>query len=127
VRHYDRDTSVTVAVRDGKVAVGPVVVAANHQVDVAQNGSTLLTAARPGQFSFAHGTLLLDGVRFKDAIPELNRWYNADIRISDSTLAESQIRVSLSAGSVTDLAMVFEFMLNAVAERQGQILTFHPK
>ncbi len=127
VRHYASDTSVTVAVRNGKVAVGPVVVAANYQVDVAQNGSTLLTAAKSDQFSFASGTLLLDGVRFKDAIPELNRWYNADIRIADSTLAESRIRVSLSAGSVTDLAMVLEFMLNAVAERQGQILTFYSK
>jgi ferric-dicitrate binding protein FerR (iron transport regulator) len=127
VRQYETDSVATVAVRDGKVAVQSVVVTALHQATVRSNGATQVGRANAGIFTFANGILTLDGVPLPEAIPELNRWYKADIRLADSSLAEHRIKATCATGTITDLAGVLELALDVRAVRNGRTLTLYPR
>jgi ferric-dicitrate binding protein FerR (iron transport regulator) len=132
VRHYANDTIAFVAVRDGKVSVHSpvmpsVIVTAQRQVTMTAAGDIHLQSATPERFAFASGVLPLDGIPLKDAITDLDRWYDADIRIPDTTLATEHIRATLPAGSLTDLADILEFMFAARVVRQGRVLTLYPR
>jgi ferric-dicitrate binding protein FerR (iron transport regulator) len=127
VRRYTTDTATTVAVRDGKVAVQSTVVTAQHQATVNQRGGIHLSPASPAQFTFAKGVLTLNGVMLKDAIAELDRWYDADIRVEDPTLLRYSIHGTCTTGSLTDLSSILELTLDARVVRDGRTLTLFPK
>lgn len=127
VRQYATDTVTTVAVRDGRVAVGPAVVAANQLVEVRRGTIVAHGAATPAHFSFATGTLTLDGLRLPEAIAELDRWYDADIRVGDPALASQGIGGKFAAGSLADLAGNLELALNVRVVREGRVLTLYPR
>ncbi len=130
VRRYDTDTMAIVAVRDGKVGVGSVILTANQQLTVNDAGTSHLSDARPGQFTFVSGALTLSDVPLNDAIVELNRWYNANIRIANSELSMLGMRgISgvFASESIAELVEMLEFMFNVRVEQRGRILTIHSR
>jgi ferric-dicitrate binding protein FerR (iron transport regulator) len=127
VRSYANDTAVTVAVRDGKVGVGSLVLTAERQVVIGHSGAPRVRVADPAQFSFATGVLTLTGGLLADAIPELDRWYNADIRLGDPGLGSQRIQGNVSAGSLAELAAMLEWTYNVRVVRDGQVLTLFPR
>jgi ferric-dicitrate binding protein FerR (iron transport regulator) len=127
VRRYATDTTTTVAVHDGKVSVQSTVVTAQQQADVDPHGTIHLRPASSAQFTFAKGVLTLDGVALKDAIAELDRWYDADIRIEDPALLTHLIHGTYTTGSLTDLSSILELTLNVRVAREGRTLTLFPK
>jgi transmembrane sensor len=127
VRHYDADTVTTVAVRDGKVSVGDVVVTARQLAEVQRSGVTTMRVAPPSLFSFATGILTLDDMPLQQAILELDRWYNADIRLGDPTLASRGISGTCEMGSLADLAAILELTLDVRVVQNGRILTLYPR
>ena len=68
-------------------------------MEVTRAGSIREGPADPGQFAFATGVLTIDSMRLSNAIPDLNRWYNADIRLGDTTLASQLIEGKFIGGS----------------------------
>ena len=127
VRRYPTDRLTTVAVRNGRVAVRSVVVTANQQVQVGATGISRVQPAGAAQFSFATGVLVLDGLRLADAIPELDRWYNADVRLGDATLADQTLTGDVPAGSIGELASLLEWTFNMRVVREGRVLTLYPR
>jgi ferric-dicitrate binding protein FerR (iron transport regulator) len=127
VRHYATDTAATVAVRDGKVAVQSTVLTGAQQVSVGAHGIGLIRPATAMQFSFASGMLMIDDMTLPAAIPELNRWYNADIRLGDSTLTTRKVFGSFKSGSLTDLSAILDMMFNVRVVRDGHTLTLYPR
>lgn len=127
VRHYASDTSSLIAVRDGKVAVGPVVLTANRLAEVGSAGALHPGAADPSLFSFATGVLTLNGLPLSQAVVELNRWYDADIRLGDSTLAKQYVKGKFAAGSLGDLAEILELAFDVRVVRDGRVLTLYPR
>jgi len=123
VRHYATDSTAMVAVREGRVAVSSTVIAANQLIEVSQNGAMRLAPADLSQFSFVTGVLTLHRTRLADAIPELNRWYNADIRLGDASLARQEINGKMNAGSLSNLTAILEGALDVRVVRDGRILT----
>lgn len=123
VRRYDTDTATIVVVRDGKVAVGTTVVPAARMVTVGPHGTSTVRPADPAQFEFAAGVLTLPRTRLADAIPELDRWYNADIRLGDPALASRIIEGDFAAGSLSDLTEVFRLTFDVRVVRDGRVLT----
>lgn len=126
VRHYDSDRSTTVTVRDGRVSVRstlqPIVLAASQQVRFDSSGAKI-GAMDPDAFAFEHGVLSLTHVSLRDAIPELNRWYDADIRLADPALGDAPLTSRLGAGSVIDLIDMLELTFGVRVERDGRVLT----
>ena len=134
VRRYETDTAATIAVRDGKVAVavrdgnvavGAMILTAGQTTAVTASGSSAIDPAESRQFSFARGLLEFDNERLPDAIPLLNRWYNAEIRLGDSTLADQRVVGAFEAGSIADLASILEFTFKARVVRNGRVLTLY--
>jgi ferric-dicitrate binding protein FerR (iron transport regulator) len=126
VRHYKTDTSVTVAVAEGKVAVGKTVVTAHQLATVRHDGTVHMGVSNASQFSFAVGVLTLPRMRLVDAIPELNRWYNVDIKLADPVLRSHPVEGRLPAGSLTDLENILGLTLDVRVVRDGRTLTLYP-
>ncbi|HXC24793.1 MAG TPA: FecR domain-containing protein, partial [Gemmatimonadaceae bacterium] len=112
VRHYSTDTTVMVAVREGKVAVGATIVAAQRLVEIGAHGMVRERRADASPFSFAMGTLVVHDTLLPDALVELDRWYDAEIRLGDPALARQRIEGTFAAGSLADLATMLEWTLN---------------
>lgn len=127
VRHYSSDSSVTVAVRDGRVVVQRVVVAARQQVDVLVSGAVHLHPADAAAFSFANGVLDLRWMPLSRAIVELNRWYDVDIQLGDAALGSRLLQASFAAGSVGDLSAILGYTLDVRVVRTGRTLTLYAK
>jgi ferric-dicitrate binding protein FerR (iron transport regulator) len=127
VRHYPTDTVATIAVQDGKVSVGSVVVSAAQQVSVSELGVSEIQSISPDQFTFASGVLMLQGMPLSEAISDLNRWYDVDIKLADAALGSLRIKGKLAAGSVADLAEILELMFPVRLVREGRTLTVFSK
>ena len=127
VRHYATDTATLVAVREGKVAVAATVVTAGTAVEVGRTGVVHPQPADGAQFTFANGILTLDGLPLSAAIKELDRWYDADIRLGDSTLARYFMKGTVAAGSLADLQTMLEEMFDVRVVRDGRVLTIYPR
>jgi ferric-dicitrate binding protein FerR (iron transport regulator) len=117
---------VTVAVAEGKVAVGKTVVTAHQLATVKRDGTTRMAASNASQFSFAVGVLTLPRMHLVDAITELNRWYNVDIKLADPSLGGHPVEGRLPAGSLTDLENILGLTLNVRVARDGRTLTLYP-
>ncbi len=125
VRHYEDDSATSVAVRDGKVALRSTVVSANQYAVLASN-QVSVASANSGQFTFASGILTLNDMTLSDAVIELNRWYNADIRLGDPTIAQQRIGGRFGAGSLDDMAASLEWTFGLRVIREGRTLTLYP-
>jgi len=127
VRHYTTDTTTTVSVREGKVAVRSAVLTAVRQAVVNRQGEVRVQAATPEQFSFAAGVLTLNDVPFSRAIVEFDRWYDADIRLGDPALATRRLTGQCAAGSLADLVELLEFTFDVRVVRDGRVLTLYTR
>lgn len=124
VHAYSQDT-VMVAVESGRVSVGQSVLNANDVVHLINSrvASIKHNQSLDSELSFLKGNLILDDILIGDAIEQLNRWYNADIRLTTETLAQERISVVAAAGSINDLTALLRLILNLPVERTGRIIT----
>lgn len=127
VRRYTTDSTTTVAVHDGKVAIRALVLRANQQVEIGRRGASRVGPARAAQFSFATGVLTLDGIPLSDAIPELDRWYDVDVRLGNPALANQRLTGDVPAGSLAELSALLEWTFNMRVVREGRTLTLFPR
>jgi transmembrane sensor len=125
VRHYAADSSVRVAVQDGKVSVHSVVLTANEEAIVGATGQVRMHAAPAARFTFASGVLTLEDMPLSAGITELSRWYDAEIRLGDSSLATQRIKGKFAAGSLADLTAILEWTFNVRVVRSGRVLTLY--
>ncbi len=127
VRQYASDSAARIAVRDGRVSVQSTVVSADQEIMAFESGVSTVSRANPGYFTFAQGVLTIDDVRLDDAISDLNRWYNADIRLGDPSLDARLVGGRFGTGSLTDLVEYLEWTFNLRVERDGRRLTLYKK
>lgn len=125
VRHYESDSAAFVAVREGKVSVGSAVLTAQQAAVITSAGQPRVMQAEPRQFAFERGVLEIHDIRFPQAIDELSRWYDVDIRLGDSALGNQKIWGTFEAGSITDLISILEFTFNVRVVRDGRVLTLY--
>jgi transmembrane sensor len=129
LRHYATDTTTLVAVSEGRVAVQAnqartVVLTAAQQVAIGR--ATLRERETdPAAFSFAAGVLTFTGGLFTDAIPELDRWYDVDIRLGDSALVGQRLTGEYAAGSLADLKDLLQLTYNIRVVQDGRVLTLY--
>lgn len=138
VRAYPGDTSVTVVVASGEVALRAD--AANARKDV--------VSLTPGQLGRLHGdgrVSMADGVdveaflswtrghvAFKDqpfaqVARELERWYDVKIEIADSALAHAPLIASFDNQPLDEVLRVLSRSLNAGYTREGRVVRFSPR
>lgn len=129
VRAYDK--SVRVAVREGRVSVASRtgVSSVLNVNDVAQVGDTTLAVTHASDvsalFAFTTGNLAFNNTPLADAIADLNRWYDADIRLESPDLGNERFTATLPVGSRADLVEALEFTFKARAVQHGRRITLY--
>ncbi len=123
VRHYPSDTAARVTVRDGKISVQSSVLMAGQQVTVGRMGVSPVRLVDVTQLPIVSGMLTFDDVPLVAAIPELNRWYNVEIKLADSALEQRRILGDFPPGSQTDLADILATAFRVQVVREGRTLT----
>jgi transmembrane sensor len=73
------------------------------------------------------GALAFNGVRLRDAIPELARWYDVDIRLADSTLADRRFTATFHDEPTTQVFRVLEIALGVRVAQHGNVVTLTPR
>lgn len=128
VRYFDTDTSAIIAVQDGKVSVESTVLTADQEFETISNGASTVRRAVASRFSFDRGVLSFDGVKLVHAIPDMNRWFDADVRLGDSSIKNRSIEGDYGVGSAGTLAEILEMTFKDLrVVRQGRVLTLYPR
>ncbi len=127
VREYDSDTAAIVTVVEGKVAVQSTVLTASQQMVIGRTGLGHVQLADTMQLSFMRGVLTLDYRPLPEAIAELNRWYDVDIRLGDRALSKLNIGGRFVAGTRETLIDLLEISFDVRVVQEGQILTIYSK
>ncbi len=127
VRYYEGDTAANILVRDGKVSVGSAVLSADQEIYVSSSGSSQVRQIASHRPDFTTGVLVLNDISIAHAIPDLNRWYDVDIRLGDASLAKRKVMGDFKTGSVSDVMSILELMFNLKIEREGKVLTLYSR
>ncbi len=127
VRHYAADKATVVAVHEGKVAVRDRVLSARQRLEVLPSGVVMLSTITRVNETFADGVLVFNGVLLADAIVDINRWYDVDIRLGDASLETRELRWKVSRSSTADLMEILQVTLNVRIVRDGRVLTLYPR
>ena len=138
VRAYRGDTSVTVVVASGEVALRAD--AANARKDVVS-----LTPRQLGRLHSDGRLSMADGVdveaflawtrgrvAFKDqpfarVARELERWYDVKIDIADSALADAPLIASFDNQPLDEVLRILSRSLDARYTREGKVVRFSPR
>ncbi len=127
VRQYPTDSLAIVSVREGKVSVGSTILTAGYEAELYRSGVQLSQLTKANRFAFAEGVLFIESRSLTDAIPDLNRWFNVDIRLADSSLESRRVTGSFEIGSITDLMWILETTYGVRATRNGRVVTLYPR
>lgn len=135
VRAYPEDAAPSVVVRDGRVALR-LATAPSHaarQVLLAGQLGRLAADGRPtveqadtsAYFAWTQGWLVFDAVPLRNAIPQLNRWYDLDFRLADSSLGEVPLTAMFRNQPTDEVLQLLAASLGMRQVRQGRKVTFH--
>lgn len=124
VRSYP-DQEMRVAVQTGKVSVAGVVLDANSAAHIySPDSMSVVRNTDVTQYTgFISGSLYISNTPLKNAVNELSRWYNIDIKLADATVAEHLFGGVMPGGSVTDLAEILKLTLPVKTSISGNSLT----
>lgn len=142
IRRYANDTVTSVAVRDGRVGVDTAVVSASQQLLVfdgrALGESSIDGANVKGgtdryrieplnskKFEFANGILAFDNIALVDAIPELERWYDVEIKLIHPELRNEKIDGGFKVGSQASLVSILELTFNVQVIQKGRVINVY--
>ncbi len=133
VKAYEAENA-RIAVRKGRVAVDRTVLESNEVawIDIdATSEESLIRVTHEDDIdplmAFTTGSLVVAGKRLSEVIPELNRWFNVDIQLSDRELGEREILVAIRSTSLEDLRRLLEVPLNVRIEIKGRTVTLFPR
>lgn len=129
IRAYPTDSSIEVAVISGKVLVGHTIVAAGGIAEVVDSRDPVILSDRnvSRHIEWTRGNLVFDNIPFSRILHRMERMYDIEVRVSDSTLGSHNLSGTLRTPSLSDAINYFSAMLNAEAYREGRIITFHKK
>lgn len=132
VREYPSDTLTTVnvqsgevAVQSGDIAIQNVVVSGNQQVSINGAGMVRLGDASPTASSFIENILSLSETPLSEAIVELGRWYNVEIRLNNPALEQQRVTGKFAMGSLNDLIGILQMAFDVEVVREGRLLTIY--
>jgi transmembrane sensor len=113
VRAYPDERHARIVVREGRIAMGAAahpgnagmsMIAPGQLARLLPDGSPVVEQAdTAAYFSWTEGRLTLDNIPFRDALPQLSRWYDLDFHLADSALGDVPISATLASRLSPDL------------------------
>lgn len=132
VRHVVT-TPVRIAVREGVVAVrsgdAPSARDTLRARDVAIASDTGVLVRRDQDldtyFAWTRGQLVFDGARLSDVAAELSRWFDLDIEVADSAIANRTLNVTLlTTTPIDEILQIVGSSTDVKVERRGRTVRF---
>jgi len=105
---------VTLAHGDVAQVVASGVATVTHDVDVTS------------YIAWTRGDLGFDGTRLGDVVPALERWYDVEIRLTDSSLAERRLTATFRRESLSQVLELLALSLNVRVQRAGRTVVLAP-
>jgi transmembrane sensor len=137
VSSYPESHGTRVVVRDGSVALGAPSRSVFHGRSVLltrgnlgrlRSGDSVVTTRRvdPALYTaWMQGDLVFQDEPLSDAVAELRRWYNVDIRIGDPSLRAMPISAAFAVESFHEALSVVTTVLPLRAVRRGNVVTIY--
>lgn len=128
VRAYPEDSTVRVAVDEGRVAVTAVTaantpaiaLAGGDAATVAPSGETAVDRGVENIGAWTTGRLELHNTPAREAVRALARWYDIDLRLGDSTLAAVPLTASFRDEPVDEVLHIVAVTLGARVRWSGR-------
>jgi transmembrane sensor len=135
VKGYAQDSAVEVVVADGSVALrgrGPAngrqpLVLVRGQLGRLDRGGTreVREQVDPAQYlAWTQGRLVFASSSLREALPELGRWYDLEVRLADTTLATRHVTGSFTTEPVGDVLEAIAGAAGLRVTRHGRVVTF---
>jgi len=132
VRAYQGDSSVAVVVAEGRVGLAAAAGRQGSAVLTRGDYARLDPAGRvrvergvdvASYLAWTQGRLEFVNAPLRDVLPELARWYDLDLRLADSTLADRPLTASLGTESDAEMLRLLEASLDVRVRRSGRVVT----
>lgn len=133
VRAYPEDLRAVVVVRKGEVGIRAAsatdatvqVVAPGELGQLSLHGEPVVGAVElDSYFAWIDGRLVFDGLPLREALPQLGRWFDLDLRIADSALGDIPVTVALDQQPTADVLGNMAAALGLTYVREGRIAYF---
>ena len=77
--------------------------------------------------AWTKGELAFDATRLGDAVPQLERWYDVDIKLADSSLAGRRLTATFRHEFLSHVLELLSLSLDLRVEREGRSVLLAPK
>ena len=77
--------------------------------------------------AWTKGTLLFDGTPLRDALPQIGRWYDLEIRLADSSIGDRHLTASFRDEAAPQMLKLLALSLDLTVAKSGRIVTLSPK
>jgi ferric-dicitrate binding protein FerR (iron transport regulator) len=135
VKAYPEDTRVQVVVKEGRVALDLSAtpdtthnkIIKNHMGVLSPKGSLKISEVKElsSYLGWKDGRLVFKSTPFREMVPKLERWYDINIAVVDSSLNSRQMTASFKDEPVSEVLKIIALSLDAGYDRKGQEVTFH--
>lgn len=112
LRQAERDEGVVLTVGQAGRLSDAGAVRVQSGIDVSQ------------RIAWTQGRLIFRGVRFIEMVPALERWYDVDIEIADSTVAETRVTALLENQTADEVVKLLAETVGAQYTRSGKRITY---
>lgn len=124
-----RATRDTVADRAAVTGAPPLTLVGGDVARLAANGITTL---RRGvdvtpYLAWTRGGLAFDGALLREVMPELERWYDVDIRLADSALAGRRLTASFRDEPLSQVLQLLALSLDLRVQRHDHVVVLSSK
>ncbi|HKK45698.1 MAG TPA: FecR domain-containing protein [Balneolaceae bacterium] len=134
VKAYPGDDPVQVVVKEGLVALNSSInpntthnkIARNHMGTLDRKGNMKISEVQIDSYlGWKDGRLIFKSTPLKNMVPQLERWYDININVADSSLYSQRMTASFKDEPTSEVLKIIALSLNASYERKGRTVTFH--
>lgn len=135
VRAYPELQHVEVVVAEGAVSLRHTNATADSAIlsvgqlgRLGDSGSPVVESNVPVErwTAWTGGSLVLEGLTLAEAIPQLDRWYDATIRVADPALARRRVSARFHDETLAQMLDALTLALSARWEQSGRVITLSP-
>lgn len=128
VRAYADDRAVQVVVTEGRVTLQGTTLAQGQLGRAARGGPVAVkTGVDVDRYlAWTQGRLVFDNTPLRDALPQLDRWYDLDLRLGDSLIAALPVTATFKNQPTDEVLDLLAQTLGLRQERRGRIVTLYP-
>ena len=127
VRAFANEKSVRVVVTHGKVSLDTTLLGAGDVARLRETGESSVARGvdTTRYVAWTRGELVFDRTPIRDALAELGRWYDIDIRLADTSLDERRLTATLRDEPLSDVLSGVALSLGARVERRDRVVILH--